>query len=171
MLAVTFSGVPAARMRREASEVADPLGPLGRLVGGGDGQGDDELLAAVAGDEVVGPGCLAENAGDLAEDGVADLVAVGVVDPLEVVDVEHQDGHPQSLQPAPVGQGAELGEEEGPIVEAGQGVAHGPLEHLALELLLAGVGPDELDDHGGAELEPVAVLRPGPACSRGASGR
>ncbi len=91
---------------------------------------------------------------------VADVVAVGVVDPLEVVDVEHQDRRAQPSQRPAIGQGAELGEEVGPVVQAGERVADGPLEHLALELLLARVGADELDDHVGAELEPVAVLDP-----------
>ena len=54
--------------------------------------------------------------------------------------------------------GPNWAEEERPVVQAGQRVADGPLEHLALELLLARVGPDELDDDVGAELEPVAVL-------------
>ncbi len=142
----------------------DPLGALGRLVGRGDRQGSDELLAAVARDQVLGPGRLAEHAGHLAEHGVAGVVAERVVDPLEVVDVEHQDRQAEPRDVAEVGQRPDLVEEERPVVQAGQRVAHGPLEHLALEPLVAGVEADELDDDRRAEPDAVAVVEPGGAC-------
>ena len=74
---------------------ADPLGALGRLAGGRDRQRGDELLAAVAGHQVLAAGRLAEHDRHLAEHGVAGVVAERVVDPLEVVDVEHQHGQPR----------------------------------------------------------------------------
>jgi hypothetical protein len=51
-------------------------------------QGDDEFLAPVAGDQVVAPSRLAEDGGDSPEDQVSEVVPVGVVDPLEIVEDE-----------------------------------------------------------------------------------
>ena len=48
-----------------------------------------ELFAPDPGDHIAGAGLRGELVGDLGEDAVARLVTVGVVDPLEVVDVDH----------------------------------------------------------------------------------
>ncbi len=51
-----------------------------------------ELLAAEAADDVLRADGRAQRLGELLQHLVADAVAVDVVDPLEVVDVEHEDG-------------------------------------------------------------------------------
>ena len=51
-----------------------------------------ELLAAETADDVVGPHGAAQRVGERLQEVVADAVAVHVVDTLEVVDVEHEDG-------------------------------------------------------------------------------
>src|SRR5205823_12308859 len=59
---------------------------------GGAGEQDGELLTAVPADHVRPAQRTGQAAGDLADHRVADQVAVGVVDPLEVVDVDHDRG-------------------------------------------------------------------------------
>ena len=54
-------------------------------------EGDGELLAAVAGNEVVRPQRVAQDAGEEPQGPVAGLVPVGVVQVLEVVEVGHGD--------------------------------------------------------------------------------
>jgi hypothetical protein len=51
---------------------------------------DRELVAAEAGDEVVGTDAVLESGGQLDEKGVAALMTEGVVDVLEIVDVDEQ---------------------------------------------------------------------------------
>ena len=58
----------------------------------------------------------------------------------------------------PVGEPPDLVEEVRAVVQAGQRVADGPLEHLALEVLVGGVEPDELEQDVAAELDAVALL-------------
>jgi hypothetical protein len=57
-------------------------------------QEHDELVAAVAGDLVVGAELRLEQRGDLAQDRVAGGVAPAVVDLLEVVEVDDQARQP-----------------------------------------------------------------------------
>ena len=61
------------------------------------GQDDGKLFASHAGHEVHGPHTLLQALGHRADDGVARHMAMGVVDGLEVVDVEH--GHGQGALP------------------------------------------------------------------------
>ena len=56
----------------------------------GAGHDDEELVAAEAGDEVSGPHGGAEAVGDGLKGEVSGVMAVFVVDLLEVVDVEHE---------------------------------------------------------------------------------
>lgn len=99
---------------------------------------DPELFATAAGDDIARP--VIEEArdapGQFDQYSVADRVAVGVVDQLEVVDVDHHQGDDWQLAPFPVhiirevrdatGQGGEFSPEVfvkgSPIVETGQGI-------------------------------------------------
>ena len=61
------------------------------LLGAASREHDDELVAGVADADVVGPDGRAQHPRDLAQRAVADVVAVGVVDLLEAVEVhDHQ---------------------------------------------------------------------------------
>ena len=71
-----------------ADRVAAALGDLGGRLLVGAGEQQDELVAAVAGDLVVRPQLALQRAGDAAQQLVAGGVALGVVDALEVVEVE-----------------------------------------------------------------------------------
>ncbi len=68
------------------------LGDARRIDAVAGGHDDGELLAAEPADDVVRPDRRAQRVGQEPQQLVADAVAVHVVDALEVVDVEHQDG-------------------------------------------------------------------------------
>ena len=72
---------------------AQALGQPRRLVGVADQAEHDELLAAGAGEHVGRADGGRQRAGDRAQDGVAGGVPVRVVEPLEVVEVEHHGRH------------------------------------------------------------------------------
>src|SRR3989304_4630546 len=71
--------------------VADALGEGARLLRPNVEEEEDELLAAKAVDAVVLPHGVAQDGGDLPQRDVANLVAVVVVEALEVVGVRHGD--------------------------------------------------------------------------------
>ena len=92
MLAVTLTCVVADDVRHPQL-AGQPLGhgqralEVGRVVGE-----DRELVAAQAGDEVAGADRVGDPLGDGLEERVAGGVAERVVDDLEVVEVDEQDG-------------------------------------------------------------------------------
>src|SRR5581483_9379244 len=97
------------------------------------GHQHDELLAAVAADDVRRARGGADDARELAQDDVARLVAEPVVDALEMVDVDHD-----HADRAPVPAGAEDLEPEpflhlAPVVQAGEGIVHRLLEQLVAQ--------------------------------------
>ena len=77
------------RQRERLDALTHALGQVEGALEVGAGQHHRELLAAVAGGRVDVARALAQDASDLAQHDVALLMAVGVVDALEVVDVEH----------------------------------------------------------------------------------
>src|SRR5438874_1491285 len=79
-----------AVQRPAADPLADPAGEVLRAFEPGFREQDDELLPAVARNDVDLPDLLADAVGNLDEYGVADLMPVLVVDLLEMVEVEHQ---------------------------------------------------------------------------------
>ena len=97
-----------------------------RGVGGGCARHDnDEFLAAVAGDDVHFAGGAAKQRRHAAQNFVAHLMAMGVVEPFEVVDVAEDDG---VRLPLPFELGVpprQLVVERPPIRQAGQGVGAG----------------------------------------------
>ena len=91
-LSVTSSTWPSSsRDLAPADETAQLLGAGRGRIGVRLGHDDHEFLAAVATHEVDRPDVRAQDVGDFAQDGVAGHVAVGVVDPLEVVEVDQDD--------------------------------------------------------------------------------
>ena len=81
---------------RAALPPARPACAAGASSGSGSesgvGQEGGEFVAAVAADDVdVGAQCVAQHLRDGDQRGIAGLVAVGVVELLEVVDVEHEE--------------------------------------------------------------------------------
>lgn len=93
---------------------------------------DNELLAAEAADQIVGPKALAQQPGELLQNHVSRGVTVGVIDRLEMVQVENAD---KKLATVAVIFLAELQEafgQVGAIVEAGQGI----VDRYTIELCL-----------------------------------
>ncbi len=121
-----------------------------------------ELVAAEAGGGVPGPDGLLEAAGGLDEQLVTGLVADGVVDGLEAVEVDEEHGG-AGVARAAAGEGlADPGGEQGPVGQVGERVVLGVVLQLGLE-------PDPFGDvpaveeqaalvavDGGLDVEPVA---------------
>jgi hypothetical protein len=136
---------------------------LANLLGEGEGvlaidlrEHDGELLAPVPSEQILAPDLLLHRRGQLLEHVVARQVPVGVVDLLEVVEVEH---HQRQGPPVAVGAGdlALQGLEEVSLVgDLGQPVDGGE----AVDLLVVGVldvaAGQELED-GAAHLDEIAV--------------
>ena len=115
--------LPALK-RRGGRELAEPLRHLLGLVGGPVCKEDRELVTAKPPDQVVGAEVALDQLGHLSQQAVAGGMAKGVVDQLEVVDIDQQ----QAVAPA-VGLGALHGlfdrELKAAAVEqAGKGVLH-----------------------------------------------
>ena len=116
-------------LHRLAQAFADHAGSLQRRAG----QQDEEFLAAEAEHHVDIAQVVLDGFRHGLEGFVADGVTVVVVDPLEVVDIEHQ--HRERLQVAP-GQfqfAAERLVHGDAVAGAGQGVAQGGLDRGAIE--------------------------------------
>jgi hypothetical protein len=82
----------AVQLEGVAQHGAQGAGHVARASGVGAGQQDGELVAAHPGQEIAGPERLLEPRSDEAEQVVADAVPEAVVDLLEPVQVEHEDG-------------------------------------------------------------------------------
>jgi hypothetical protein len=148
--------VPRRRPDARADGDADVTGHdrhLGQqrpqLVRGRDGrvafglrQDHHELLSAVAADDVGDPAAVVNALRDLAEHGVPGGVTVGVVDLLEVVDVEQQAGERPAValrkRDRLLGAGVELATVE----EPGQTVARGAVGEPVVDGLRAQRGAD-----------------------------
>ncbi|MNX73860.1 hypothetical protein D3C86_1052720 [compost metagenome] len=133
-------------------------GVLGGLEAGPD---DGEGVAPDPGDVVRGPEGPQEALGDLADQEVAAGIAQGVVDDLEAVQVEEEQG---GFLPAAQGVGEDLAQpvlEEVPVRQAGQGVGarealDGRLVLLAHDALQAGDDGRKLRAQRGAHCRRVA---------------
>ena len=102
--------------------LGDAEGDVDRLHVGAD---DDELVAAEAGDGVGPAPGLGQPVGQFPQGQVADAVAVEVVDGLEAVQVDEEDGQ-GAVVPATGGQGlVDPVVEQGPVGQSGEGVVEG----------------------------------------------
>jgi hypothetical protein len=84
-------GEAAHDERAGRQELAQAGRDPGRIVRAGPWQQEPELVPAQAGDQAVAPDVGEEDFADNAQDLVADIVAMGVVDPLEVIDIGHHE--------------------------------------------------------------------------------
>src|SRR4029079_11212572 len=119
---------------------------------------DRELVAAEAGERVAGTDAALEAPGDFDEELVAREVAQAVVDDLEAVHVDEEDGEAVVGPPGrEADRLAEAVEEEGAVGKAGQGIVEGVVD----ELLLEGLALGDVDggDHGVAELARAVAER------------
>ena len=94
---------------------------------------DCELVPAEAGDGVRGAHALVEALGHLAQEVVAGRVAQGVVDRLEVVEIDEQDRHPPAVTPSASQGVAHAVLEQGAVWQLGQRVVEGLMAQLVLE--------------------------------------
>ena len=85
--------------RRSGHGGADALGDLAGMALGGLGQQRDELLATVAGNGVAGAQLAVDQPPHPAQHVIATLVAMGVVDALEAIDVQEHAGQGMAMPP------------------------------------------------------------------------
>ena len=116
---------------------ADAAGDLERLLLTHVEDDDRELVAAEAGDAVPGPDAGLQALGEVHQQRVPDLVAEGVVDALEVVEVDQHQREPRALACVVGERGLELEAQGGAVRQPGQRVVPGRV--LALERELGGV--------------------------------
>ena len=151
-------GTACAR-HREANAIAEVVGALaggvglpcgsfktsdgGRDVGYSGIAGDDKLVSTESGDDIEFTEGAGEEVGHLLEEGGANLVAHGVVDDLEIVDVDEEDeeglvgalGEANSLLSQDV--------EAAAVIQAGEFVAEGEFACGDLELVSVTGEPDD----------------------------
>ena len=95
---------------------------------------DGELVAPEPCNRVRVPHGLPQAAGDTDEELVPGGVSQAVVDGLEVVDVDEQDGHPQERPPRPLERVRDAVEEQRAVRERRERVVEGLMRELLLEL-------------------------------------
>jgi hypothetical protein len=136
---------------RPGQPLQDALGHLGDVdVVAGVLDEHGELVAAEAGHGVAGPHARVEPLRDLDEEPVAGGVAEAVVDLLEAVQVEEEDGHRGRLPLGPLEGVVDPVLEQGPVGQRGQGVVEGLVDELVLELAALGdvAGVQDQPAHG-----------------------
>ncbi|OPZ04424.1 MAG: hypothetical protein BWZ09_01808 [Alphaproteobacteria bacterium ADurb.BinA305] len=101
-------------------------------------QHDDELVATEPGHGIVLAHAAYEDGGDLHEQPIALLVAHGVIDRLEVVQVDEQQGADRALTRAARLRPLQPLHQQPPVGQAGQGVEVGQLPDLGLRRLARG---------------------------------
>ena len=118
----------------------------------GRGQGGDELLAAVAGQQVITAlQAAVEDRGDRLQAAITFRMPVGVVESLEVVDIDHQHRQPHALATGAAVRAAERFIEVAPVAEPGQRIAPGQqrqLVALTLDLHLGEHAAQGMAEHG-----------------------
>ncbi len=146
-----------------AWRIVSPIRRSARSSGASLGE-HDELLAAPAGQDVVAPDATAQPLGDLDQRRVAAGVAVGVVDPLEAVDVEQQHPGRAAVVRRRGQHRVQLLCEVAPVRDAGQlvgaraalGLVAGQGELVRGEAALGDVRDDAVEE------QPAAVVAAGP---------
>ena len=121
--------IAAARRSASATASSSPLTRSSRIV-----NSSPPWRAAMSSARMVAP----RRSRDLDEEAVARRVSERVVDDLEVVDVEEQDGDAGPASAGPIQGPIEVLAEEGPVGEPGQRVVEGVVEELRLQPLLFG---------------------------------
>jgi len=137
---------------------ADPLGERPGLIEVRLPAQDGELLAAVAREHVLGADQLLDVLGELHQHLVAGEVAVGVVDLLEVIDVEQDQ---RQRGPVPRGErelDADAILEVLLVEDLRQPVAERGVVHLPLEVFFEAVVVRELEDRRLADLDLVTIV-------------
>ena len=126
-IVTAMSGAPSTANFWRCDERPQLLGEDRALLDVGLGEDEHEFLAAVAADHVGRPQVLGDRLGHAAQDDVADGVAVGVVDGLEVVDVDEGDRQRPAVARRALDLGEEARQQRLPVGDAGEPVDGGPV--------------------------------------------
>src|SRR6185437_3909648 len=97
------------------------------------GEDDEEFVAAAAEGEILLADAGADELADAAEEGVTGGVAEGVVEELEIVDVDHEEAEGRAILAAAVDELVEAFVEHAAVEQAGEHVAGGLSAELADE--------------------------------------
>ena len=81
-------------------------------------EGDDKFLAAEAGNNVCAPRTIRQYAGYPSQYAVAFQMSITVVDGLEIIDVDHKQGHFVAAARAVFDEGVELADKIAPVMHA-----------------------------------------------------
>lgn len=128
-----------ARQVERGNARADAPADLDGVLVAGIGKDDRELVATVARGEIARPARrLADDRSRLPEALVPGLVAIGIVELLEVIDIEHQQRQRRARADGAVPLAAQRGVEGAPVGQPGQAVAVGERGEFAFQRLLAG---------------------------------
>ena len=172
------AGDDERRAQRAADLARDDRGGLARVFGVvlvavrlDVGEQDEELVAALPRDHVGGAGRARQPSCDRAEELVAGRVPEAVVDELEVVQVDEEDGGCALLSLAAVERVVQALLERDAVRQAGQRIVKGDVLQLAARLLegvgglppLGDVGDDSVDEQLTAGPAPWAHAVPDPA--------
>lgn len=103
-------------------DLVESLAEHGEGTRRGQREGDDELVSAESSHQVVGPHDPAQAPGHLDEQLVTGMVSMVVVDGLEPVHVDHQDGPTGRAGFLTFERALQIGEESGPVGDTGQRV-------------------------------------------------
>ena len=146
-------------LKRASQRLEDPLGGLGRGLDVVDVlQQDGELVAAEAGGGVSGADAGGDPLGHLEQHPVSGGVPETIVDGLEVVQVDEDDGHPDALAQRACHGVANALVEQRAVGEVGDRIVEGLVGELLLELLALGdVAAVEDDPADGVVVEEVGV--------------
>ena len=149
----------ALEQQRLRERLEDPLGGVGGVLRAADVlEQDRELVAAEARGGVAGADARVQALGDLEQHLVAGGVAEAVVDRLEVVEVDEDDGQARALAAGARDGVAHALDEQRAVGEVGDGVVEGLVGELLLErLALADVAAVEHDAADVLVVEQVGV--------------
>ena len=135
---------------------AEPLGQAAGAVARRFRAQHDELLAADAGEQLLGPQQALEAVRERTQHGVAADVAVGVVDALEVIDVEQHQRQRTGVAAGALELAVELFLEAAAVEDVGQAVADDEVVDRLVIGVLGVLLVQELEDDG-ADLEAIAA--------------
>ncbi len=146
-------------------ELAQPFAGGDRAVEGRLRQHQREFLAAQASGNIGRALLLLQYVGDSLDDVVADVMAVSVVDRLEVVDVAHQQRHRPAIAAKARPFGLGQSEKSAPVVEPGHAVdGREPLQRLGLAHQIADIAvgekPAAVGQRLAAKTDDLAVIEP-----------
>ena len=131
MLAVTRTCAGISPDGAFSQVLPDSLGTFECQFQAGNGERDDELLASITSDKVLGTRRFPDHGGHFLQDSIAGDMTVVIIDALEMVDINHEDRHSESKRRIPLGEWSDLIDEIGSVVKSGQAISDGSFGNIS----------------------------------------